>query len=264
MRANARDFFSIYYSRGLALEAATLGPFLASNRGAGAAARVHQVRRCGAAGDEAARLLSDQIDAGAEAASSCSDRGGPLGVDAWRDILASRPSTVVAWLGADDLAGLDQLASTPGSLDGVERVVLSATLLGDGIGRIGGALRAKAYLVDPFVPPDELSQHAMRSLIWLNSRGLAKVEPEVAVNTFFAVSQVADALATPRTIESREYLIEQLEHMVGRSPLRSAYPGISLGPGRRFASLGCAVLKVPSEPNGAFTKVVPWTVPDVR
>jgi hypothetical protein len=84
------------------------------------------------------------------------------------------------------------------------------------------------------------------------------------VNAFFAASVVADALGTPRAIESRECFVEQLEHMVGRSPVRSAYPAVSLGPQRRFASLGCAVLKVPPEPGGPFAIAMPWTVPEMK
>jgi hypothetical protein len=154
------------------------------------------------------------------------------------------------------------MAAREGALGGVDRIVLSATLAGNGLGQLSGTLRSKLYLVDPSVAPDAFDNHAMRSLIWLKSRGLSEVEREVAVNTFFAVSLAADALGTPRAIESREYFVEQLEHMMGRTPIRSAYPATSLGPGRRFASLGCAVLKIPMEPGGSFAAVVPWSVPD--
>ena len=81
------------------------------------------------------------------------------------------------------------------------------------------------------------------------------------MNAFFAVSTVSDALATPRALTSRD-LVEQIEHMVNRSTQRSAYPSVSLAPLRRFASFGCAILKVPAQPGSPFTVVAPWFVPE--
>jgi hypothetical protein len=261
--AGAGGFYSTYYSSGLTLEAETLAQFAGTIRHGAHQPGIRQIARCGTTGQLAARVLAERLGAGS-AESSCVDGAAPLQADQWRSLLSGSPPTVVAWIEPGDLVGLDQLASGEGALDGIARLVLSATLVGDGLGRLSSSVRSKAYLVDPFVAPDAFDRHAMRSLIWLKSRGLAEADRAVAVNTFFAVSLAADALGTPRAIESREYFVEQLEHMVGRSPLRSAYPALSLGPGRRFASLGCAVLKVPLEPDGTFATVVPWSVPDVK
>ena len=71
----------------------------------------------------------------------------------------------------------------------------------------------------------------------------APADRRAAVNALFASIMVAEAVATPRALDSREYFIEQLEHKVGRSPQPSAYPALSLGPQRRIASFDCSVRK---------------------
>jgi hypothetical protein len=262
-RRDGTGFYSIYYSPGLALEVESLAQFVGGSGGADRRSAVRQIARCGSAGERAMRQLAQRLGAGADAR-PCTDGTEAIGPDRWRALLSDAPSTVVAWVVGADLAGLDEAMSTPNVLDRIERIVVSATLAGDALRAVRPTLRAKLYLASPYVSPSEFDQHAMRSLIWLKSRGLASANREVAVNAFFAVSVVADALGTPRAIESRDYFVEQLEHMVGRSPLRSAYPAVSLGPGRRFASLGCAVLKLPRDADGVVSAVVPWTVPDLK
>jgi hypothetical protein len=140
---------------------------------------------------------------------------------------------------------------------------LSATLLGDRIADVT-PLSPKGYLVSPFVAPDEFDRHAARGLIWLKSQAIPMPDRVSGVDALFAVSLVAETLAQPRAMLSREYFIEQIEHMVGRSPLATAFPSVALGPARRFASLGSYVLKMPSVPGGAYEKVLPWFVPEGR
>jgi hypothetical protein len=65
----------------------------------------------------------------------------------------------------------------------------------------------------------------------------------------------------PRTIGSREYFVETIEHMTSRSLSPTAYPSLSFGPGRRFASAGAYLLRLPSSPDQSFGKVEEWYVP---
>jgi hypothetical protein len=114
------------------------------------------------------------------------------------------------------------------------------------------------------VAPDEFERSAARALVWLKSQRVQTPDRASGVDAFFAASLAAETLTLPRAMMSREYFIEQIEHMVGRSPLSTAFPAVALGPARRFASLGSYVLKVPSVPGGAYEKVGPWFVPDGR
>ncbi len=257
------DFYSIYFSRGLSLEAETLGHYLQGSGAARAGRATLQVARCGSPEDRASRQVAARLGA-ASTSSTCVARGETLTAVVWKKILEGRPAALVAWLPPADLVGLGELAARPGGLAGVEQVYVSSSLLGAAVAALPPALREKALLVDPFVPPDEFEGHAARSLVWLKSRSITTADRVASVNAFFGITAVSDAIGTPRALDSREYFVEQIEHMVGRSPQRSAYPTLSLSARRRFASLGCFVLKFPSEPGGAFVKAGPWFVPDRR
>ncbi|MEO8682454.1 MAG: hypothetical protein ABI665_25625, partial [Vicinamibacterales bacterium] len=108
--------------------------------------------------------------------------------------------------------------------------------------------------------PDEFERHAARSLGWMKATGITPADPRVAVNALFAVTLAADALSRPRTIGSREYFVETIEHMTSRSPYPTAYPSVTFGPTRRFASAGSFLLRMPSAPGEPFRKVEEWYV----
>lgn len=258
------SFYSLYFSNGLMLEAATLAHYLKSGPARAVRGGILQVLRCGGSSEGAARQLAGALEPGSAVRTRCLEPSAPLTAVAWRALLAGGADVLVPWLESVDLAGLETLAVSPDGLTGVEQVYLSSSLLGDNLEDLPGPLRTKAFLLHPFVAPDDFDRHARRSLVWLKSRGVETRDRRVSVNAFFAATIVADALAKPRTLASREYFIERVEHMVGRSPVPSAYPAPSLGPQRRFASLGCYVLKIPSEPGGAFTKVGAWSVPELH
>lgn len=257
------DFYSIYFSRGVTLEADALAHYLKDAGAARAARTTLQVARCGSEEARASRLLAEQLGPAAMSF-QCVAQTEALTAAAWQTILRARPGALVAWLPPADLVGLGELAARPHALDGVSQVYLSASLLGDAVATMAPALRERAFLVDPFVPPDEFESHAARSLVWLKSRSLTTADRLVSVNAFFGITAVADAVGTPRALGSREYFVELVEHMVGRSPQRSAYPTLSLSAQRRFASLGCYVLKIPADPGGTFRKVGAWFVPERR
>ncbi len=162
--------------------------------------------------------------------------------------------TLVLWLDGGDLQGLDRLAGS-GSIDKVTEIYLSSSLLGDDVLRVPEAVAGRVTLVHPFVPPDEFDAHAARSLMWMMANGLKPADRRVAVNTLFAVVLAADALRTPRAIDSREYFAEIVEHMTNRSVTPTAYPSVSFDSARRFASSGCYLLKLPTGAGEAFRKV---------
>jgi hypothetical protein len=179
----------------------------------------------------------------------------------WRGLLEGHADTLVSWLDPGDIASLEALAGEEALLAEVKEIYVSSSLLGEEWRRLPKLLAARALLLHPFVPPDELEQHAWRALAWMKANGIDAADRPVAVNALFAATLVADALSHPRTLVSREYFLERIEHMAARSPNRPALPAVSFGPERRFASSGCHILKVPTVTGEAFRKVGAWYVP---
>ncbi len=248
-------FYSLYFSRGVVVEARAIASHLAL---APPPLELRQLSRCGGAGEAAATELARVVGAGA-APSECVPAAAALDTAAWTRLVGGA-RRLVLWLDARDGDSLEALAASPALTD-VSELYLSSTLLGERTARLPGAIVARAVLAHPFVAPGEFDRHAARSLAWMKSVGLAPADRRVAVNALFAAVLVSDALGMPRTLGSREYFVETIEHMAGRSLNPTAYPTVSFGPGRRFASEGAYLLKPPSAPDQAFGKVEEWSAP---
>jgi len=246
-------FYSLYYSKGVTLEAQAIAHHLDA---ATPRPVVRQLSRCGGPGQAAAATLAAELKT---AAPECVPPSTALTADAWR-VLIGDAETVVLWLDSGDMVGLEALAGSE-ALAKVTELFVSSSLLGEGALRLPAQLSARATLAHPFVAPDEFDTHAARSLMWMKGSGLKVADRQVAVNALFAVILAADALSVPRVIGSREYFVETIEHMTGRSVQPTAYPSVSFGPTRRFASAGSYLLKMPAAPGEPYRKVEEWFVP---
>jgi hypothetical protein len=254
-RASADEdgFYSLHFSRGVISEARAIARHVQESGSV-----VRQVSRCGDVGEAAARELAGALPAGS-AAGECLPAPLPLGAASW-PALVGKAKSLVIWLDARDRAALEALATSP-TLDGVAQVYLSASLLGEDAVRLPAALASRTVLATPFVPPDELDRHAARSLVWMKASGIEAPSRRVAVNALFAAVLASDALAMPGVLGSREYFVETIEHMAGRSLNPTAYPSLSFAPGRRFGFEGASLLKPPASPGQPFAKVQEWSAP---
>jgi len=252
------DFYSLYFSRGLLLEAETLAHHLGR---AHPAPRVVQVSRCGSAGSVAAEAFAASAEAPRSIRSACVEAAEPITAESWLRLIGDDADTVVAWLGGADRGAIAALGADPTSDTRVKAIYLSSSLLGDEASDLAARVGGRAALAHPFVPPGDLDKHAWRTLVWLKTNKIAAADRHVAINAMLAASLTGDALSVPGTLASREYFIERIEHMASRSPIPSAYPRLSFDFARRFGSLGCYVLKAPASQGEGFTEVEPWFVP---
>ena len=259
-------FYSLYFSKGVTLEAQALAHHLHAATSGGpegpplrsSLPRVRQVSRCGAPGQAAAAALAREFKVGV-IQSTCVPSSTTLTAESWRTLVGTANSLVV-WLGSGDMAALEALGNSA-ALAKVTDLYLSSSLLGEDVLRVPAQLSTRAVVVHPFVPPDEFERNAARSLLWMKANGIQPADRRVAVNALFAVVLAADALNIPRTIGSREYFIERIEHMTTTSVSPTAYPAVSFDAKRRFASGGAYLLKMPAAPGETFRKVEEWYVP---
>ena len=248
--------YTIYFSRGLALEAEALAVHLPTS--GAAPPRVLQVFREGTDGAVAAAALRRAV--AATPGTTLVDR--PLEPHARLDagtmaawIEEHKPSSLVLWLGTPDIA---PLASGPGTGSDLP-IYLSVTLLRGGAADVPAAWRETALLTYPFGMPEQVDPRLARPELWLKARGVAG-ERRARLEAFFAATMLSEAQREVRDVFVREYLIERVEHMVDRSVKTTQYPRLTLGPGERFASKGCYIVR----PAASGTTVVPvseWIVP---
>jgi len=255
-------YFTVYFSRGVMLEADALARHLRGGPVDLRRGQVVQVYR----DDEVGRAVAGAFRKSLAAS----------GVSELRDVrlpatggLPDRifekaqggdpPATVVLWLPGSDVRRLGKRpwgASPPGG------IYLSSTLAGTAAAAALGAPNGEVYVVHPFALPKGKGERD-RILTWLAARKVPPGDERLQSNAFFAAGITGDALDRMLDFFSRDYMLEWVEHMTEESVNPSAYPRMSLGPGQRFGSKGSYILRY--EPDGGgFLPVGGWIVPEWR
>lgn len=247
-------YHSLYFSRGVALEADVLAAQLAAS-GAGSG-KIAQVFRDDANGRLAAQALREALShRGIEAPTDYRLGGGA----AWPALLRdARAVTLVVWLDAAGLQGLGAAGDPPPAL---RAVYLSASLSAEKVPELPAAWLERVRMVHPFGLPSERTRHLARMSAWLRARQIPQGDARTQANAYFAATVVGDAMAHIGENFSRDYFIERIEQMVESALQPSIYPRLSLGPGQRFASRGAYIVGFPQGAGGMPVAVTDWLVP---
>lgn len=226
------NFYTVYFSRGIALEAQALAGYLG-------AVPVTQVFRPGL---PASRAAADAFRKAAPAGMRVADLAleGSMTPAQWA-ALADGGSVLVLWLEADDLRDAPASLFTRGR--GAWR---SASLLRES--------EARAGLTYPWELPRPRAARVRRSSDWLQARGLGGAWLQEQVNTHYAITMVGEALAHLMDSFSRDYFVETIEHDLSTTLLSSFYPPLTLGPDQRYASKGVYLLD-PAAPDAPQLRV---------
>lgn len=257
----ADDSYTVYFSRGVTLDAEVLARHLREQQDTAAETPVLQVFRQDETATAAARAfrlaLADQRRI--KLTDRRIDSGDSLTPDFWiRLVREHRPSRLVLWLDEDDVRGIGALA---GLATGPGEIYLSSRLFTEPLSSIPEDLRTRVFLVYPFSLPETLTLRSRRTVGWLRSRGKPVSDEKLQLNTLFTARLAGEALMHIRSNFYREYFVERIEGLVDRVGTSAAYPHMNLGPGQRFASKGGYIMAISPGPEAHLMPVSEWIVP---
>ena len=250
------DFYSLYFSKGVLLEADLIANAIGQTDAARKPKSVLQVYRAGDSGAAAARALAADLQRRGIAVKVRVLPQNPPGSGlAGMPREASSADVLVLWLRAADLAALPAAADAPpivyasGLMGGLEAAPLPASW------------RRVTRLSYPYDLPERRIQRVDYPLVWFKSRHIAVVAETMQADTYLACGMLSETLNHTADIFNRAYLIETLEQDLEHRYLTGYFPRLELAPGQNFASKGGYIVKF-AEPSG--TKLVPeggWTAP---
>ena len=230
------DFYTVYLSRGVLLEAGLIADELSGTGDARAIRTVRQVYRRGDSGEAAAWSLAAALQA--HGITVLDEKLPPVGKpgETLAQALKSGPADAwVLWLRPADLATLGAPPAEPsrlfvsGLLGGLEQAPAAG-------GVRGGSGRRLTYPVDL---PDKRVVRVDYPLGWFRLRHVEVVDARVQSDTYLACGILAETLHHMADIISPEYLVEQLQETLEHRILQTGYyPRLSLAPGQTVGSKG--------------------------
>ena len=249
------DFYSLYFSRGVLLEADLLARRLTGER-TPLAVHVVQVFRAGDVGEAGAMALHAVL-----AAAGIASVERPLSKTGDERQLATmlkgvKPAdTLVLWLRPADVGSLDKVPVR------ALHVLMSGLMAGLEAAPLPPAWRPVTLLVYPVDLPDRRAIRLDYARGWMALHHMPVLAEQVQVDTYVACRLVLDAFNHMSGSLVPEYLVERLEGMLEHEVISGYYPWLALAPNERFASKGGYIVHF-SKPSGPLVLAdTDWQVP---
>lgn len=253
------DFYNVYFTEGVELEARVIAKYLQSGDGAGSP--VIQVLRNGdAVTERGARVLADKLGNRITTHSYVGE--GSIPASYWRELLAGQPqSALMVWLPAAEQAGLWDFVTTH---NGDLNVYFSSAGQEKSAVELPASEHANVFFVRTSALPEKLPRLLARSTGWFRSRRIYEPQhKEIQANTFFVLKTVGGALADMRGYFHRDYFIEKIEHMIDNASYTSVYEDIGMAPKQRFISTGGYLVQIVRDDQNRLNMqdISGWLVP---
>lgn len=248
------DFYTLYFSAGLALEARLIAAHLAQAGGPSAVVQVYREQEDELAG---AQALREALDEGSiRLHDLLLPAGAPLSAESVaRSLREHGASALVLWARSLDL---DPSTRWPDDVGGATAVYLSATLLADAGHELPAPILARAVLVSPFTLPAERESRLRRLASWLEREKLPLTDVRLQAQTYFACLVLHDGLTHIGQRFYRDYFLETIDH-ANVAAFSIVHPRLSLGPGQRLLAKGGYLVRL-AAPAGTKDRAV-WIVP---
>lgn len=253
----AHDFYTVYLSRGITLEAEALAKFLRDAADHGPVTQVY--RRADDTSAAAANAFRQAFQSGGDTAVEEVALDDTPSEAFWQQLVQRNAGqTLVLWLTAVDLAHAQALTA-PGSP--VKAIYLSSSQNPSPRTGLTAGIDGRVRMIYPQDVPAVRDSRLEVVRRWLRSNGVAPGDEKVQMNAYLAATVTGMLVTHSRDTYSREFLIERMEHRLGTSLELSIYPHLSLGPGQRYASKGSYVVAVGGPDDRQLKPVSEWIVP---
>jgi len=250
-----QDFYSLYFTKGVFLEAGLIANNLLK-QDSEKASQVVQIYRAGDSGEQGARALTALLaPRGVTVRDSVltKDMSASDVAKALRDVAAGE--VLVLWLRPADLASLGNAPDAfstvymSGLLGGLERTPLQSSW------------RKHTQLAYPFDLPEHRRVGVDFARGWFSIRRIPVVDEQVQADTYLACGLLAEALSHMADTFVRDYLVERMQTMIEHRIVTGYYPRLTLASGQRFASKGGYIVQFSSDKGRNIVPTSEWIRP---
>ncbi len=255
--ASSNNYYSLYFSKGIALEAEALAKHLQKQASNNPIHVLHLINDK-YANDKAPGIITNSLSHNnniklERRIISSTDTGHKSTPgDDWDSYDA-----IILSLSNTQISELVKKLNSRGNTNQTQYYAFSNAKFDKGIIDAVRQLDLNFFIVSPYVDQTMQKRKMLRASVWAKSRKIDIKYPRILSDTFTAFMIAGNALRHLRGNYYRDYLLELLEHKVERSVVSSLYPQLTIGPGQRYAAKACRIEKV----SDSFNAVTPWIAP---
>jgi hypothetical protein len=250
-----QDVYSLYFSKGVLLEAELLAQQISVDNQANRIGRILQMFRTGDIGAEAAAHLKSLLAVSGIQTLELPLRSSSAGRRAALLPAVRSDDVVVLWLRPADITSLADLPPR------LSRVFASGLMGGLENTPLPAAWRPVTRLTYPAELPDKRLIGTDFALGWMSHHHIPVLDAQVQVNTYVTCGLVRETLARMSGSFTSDYLVERLEGMLEHQFVTGYFPSLALAPNERFASKGGYIVHFAGLHGTSLVSDTDWRVP---
>ena len=251
-----RDFYPVYFSKGVLLEAELIARALQEPLPAERAHRLVQIYRLGDIGADAAAALRALATSAGFTTVDKPLRGGPTAATIATALKGTAArDAIVLWLRPAELTLL-RGAPPDGAV-----VFLSGLMAGLEHAPLPEAWRGAARMTYPYELPNRRATLLNYPIGWFKVHNLPILDERTQVDTYIVCSILVDTFGQMLDNFVRDYLVERLEATLDSRLVVGYYSRLGLAPGQRFASKGGYLVRFAGPAGIQIAPTSDWVVP---
>jgi hypothetical protein len=253
-----RDFYPLYFSRGVLLEAQLIAAAINEGSGGGnQSIAVRQIYRSGDSGEAAALALAAELKT-----RGITVRSRVLGADPEGRALAGalhdagKDDVLVLWLRPQDIVALGEVPSAPA------KIFMSGLMGGLEHAPLPDSWRKRVRMTYPFDLPDGRRLRMQYALSWFSMKHIPIVDERVQADTYIACGLLAETLSHMADNLVQPLLVEMLQSAAERRLFNTGYyPHLVLGRNQHFASKGGYMVHFADSSGTRLVADSDWVIP---
>jgi hypothetical protein len=264
-----RDWYTLYFSKGLYQEGEAAARYLHNQRRESAAgATVLQLVRSAKVEQTVATGFTQtwQEMGNQPAITILIDEQQPLSGERLKALLAKhQPQELLLWGNAADLAALDSLADSPVR---PQMVLVAAGSLGPALATLPERARAYTYITYPWRLPQDEKAYTAYAEPMIKAMQVRDERQQIIVKQAYAINQVLSlALMELKGNYTRDSLLDVIGMGMNSGGMGvqmeqtfPIYERLSFGPGQRYASKGCYIVQLSKGEKPELIKRSDWVI----
>jgi hypothetical protein len=176
----------------------------------------------------------------------------------WHDLSERYPNAVYAvWAGPE---GGSSVLSMVNEISGAEIIFMSSQLLGEKSVSLPKEVRDVVHMTYPYRLPGQKTAIEKTVKTWLKIRNIPVTNIDIQSKMYFLGWMLTGVTRMMSDDFYRDYFLDTFDMMHDETYAIATYPRVSFGPGQRYASKGCFVVKLSNGPQPELVPVSGWVI----